>query len=105
MIKNVLEKEIEAYLRDQVKKLGGLCLKFVSPGFTGVPDRLIMIKPKIFFYVELKKKNKQLSPRQLFVKKQFKKLGFEVYRVDSKKEVKKIINEIRRKALPSIHNK
>ena len=40
-----LEKVIERKLRDGVKKLGGgaQCLKFESPGTSGVPDRLILL--------------------------------------------------------------
>ena len=36
------ESRIERRLVDGVKKLGGMCLKFVSPGTPGVPDRLII---------------------------------------------------------------
>lgn len=35
------EKTVEAYLRREVKKAGGLCEKHVSPGQKGVPDRLV----------------------------------------------------------------
>lgn len=38
------EKEVEQYLNKRVKNdLRGLSLKFVSPGFNGVPDRIILI--------------------------------------------------------------
>ena len=36
-----MEKDIESYLRKRVTAAGGLALKLVCPGFTGVPDRLI----------------------------------------------------------------
>ena len=40
----MLEKEVERYLREQVKKrLGGMALKFVSPGLSGVPDRVVLL--------------------------------------------------------------
>lgn len=35
------EKEIEKMLVNAVKIHGGLALKFVSPNFNGMPDRLI----------------------------------------------------------------
>ena len=38
----MLEKEFESKMTDIVKSLGGLCLKFESPGNTGVPDRLVI---------------------------------------------------------------
>ena len=36
------EKEIEKMLVNAVKIHGGLALKFVSPNFNGMPDRLIL---------------------------------------------------------------
>ena len=32
------EREIERKLVSEVKKRNGICLKWVSPGFDGVPD-------------------------------------------------------------------
>lgn len=37
------EKEIEAALVKAAKKRNGLVLKFVSPGMSGVPDRLVLL--------------------------------------------------------------
>ena len=36
------EKQIEQKLVQAVRKIGGMCLKFVSPIFDGMPDRLII---------------------------------------------------------------
>lgn len=38
MRESVVEKKLAA----EVKKRGGLAVKFVSPGFNGVPDRLVL---------------------------------------------------------------
>lgn len=38
--KPVREKKVEAAHRDGVKAEGGLSLKWVSPGYAGVPDRI-----------------------------------------------------------------
>ncbi|PTY76230.1 nuclease, partial [Heyndrickxia sporothermodurans] len=35
------ERDIEIYLRDEVKKIKGRAYKFESPGNAGVPDRLV----------------------------------------------------------------
>ena len=35
----MIEKDIEKYLVRQVKQMGGLALKFVSPSMAGVPVR------------------------------------------------------------------
>ena len=37
------EKEVERKLVSAVKKRGGICPKWVSPGFDGVPDRLVLL--------------------------------------------------------------
>ena len=37
------EKVIEHKLLTEVKKIGGLALKFVSPGYDGVPDRIVLL--------------------------------------------------------------
>ena len=36
------ESTIEAYLVSEVKKAGGVALKFVSPGRVNVPDRIVI---------------------------------------------------------------
>lgn len=39
----MLEKDIEARLKRGVERAGGLCLKWVSPGCTGVMDRIVLL--------------------------------------------------------------
>lgn len=36
------EKIIERKLVKTAKNMGGIALKFVSPGFDGVPDRIVL---------------------------------------------------------------
>lgn len=58
------EKQIESYLRDEVKKIGGKAYKFVSPGNAGVPDRLIVFPGGRIIFVELKAPGKVSTPLQ-----------------------------------------
>lgn len=95
-----MEKDIEKYLRLKVKKMGGLALKFVSPSFTGVPDRVVLLPNVAVFFVEVKNTGQKMRPRQEYVKKQFEKLGLEVYTVDSKEK----IDEILTKKISRIYN-
>ena len=64
-----LEKVIERKLRDGVKKLGGgaQCLKFESPGTSGVPDRMILLPGGHTVFVELKQVGKRERMRQTYV--------------------------------------
>ena len=75
----MLEKEIEAHLRDSVRSLGGLCLKFVTPGFTGVPDRLVLLPGGNLCFVETKRPGQRERQRQSFVQRMLRKLGFTVF--------------------------
>ena len=70
------EKEIEQKLVDTVKKHGGICPKFVSPGFSGMPDRIVLLPKGKFAFVELKAPNKKPRPLQVARHKLLMGLGF-----------------------------
>ena len=77
------EKLLEAKLRDKIKKLGGLALKFYCMSFTGMPDRLVLMPGGRVYFVELKSEGKKPSARQKIVIGMLKKLGFEVWVIDT----------------------
>ena len=56
------EFKIEDYLKEQVEKIGGKCYKFVSPGYDGMPDRIVVFSGCVIF-VETKRPGKK--PRAL----------------------------------------
>lgn len=58
------ESKVEKHLATQVKKLGGLCWKFVSPNLRGVPDRVVVIPGGRVFFVELKAPGRTLRINQ-----------------------------------------
>lgn len=88
------EKTIENKLRQQVLNNGGLCLKFVSPSFDGVPDRIILMPNGKIAFAETKAEGKTLRPLQERRKRQFEKLGFKVYVVDNTAMIGGVIDEI-----------
>ena len=45
---------IEAKLKREVEKRGGMCMKWVSPGTSGVPDRIVLLPGNRVYFVELK---------------------------------------------------
>jgi len=95
----MLEKEIERRLRDGVKAAGGLCLKWESPGYTGVPDRMILLPGGRILFVELKAPGKKERPRQRVVQQILTRLGFMVFpSVDSPDKVRAIIDICREAA-------
>jgi len=82
------EKQIESYLRDEVKKIGGKAYKFVSPGNNGVPDRLICLPGGRIAFVETKAPGKKSSAQQRVQQARLRAMGFTVYaEVDSKRKV------------------
>lgn len=83
----ILEKAIEAYLRNQVKKRGGIAFKFVSPGYNGVPDRLVIMPGGRVYFVEVKNERGRLSPLQLRCHNMLDALGIRVYVLWSKEDV------------------
>lgn len=60
----VRENKVERYLDDQVKRIGGITRKWVSPGRDGVPDRIVIRNGKVVF-VEVKTTDGKLSPAQV----------------------------------------
>lgn len=90
----MLEKEIEREFKKRIMRLknGVLCLKLVCPGFTGVPDRMILLPSANVIFVELKKPGKKERKRQLYVQGLLRKLGFEVYStVNTMEQIDEII--------------
>lgn len=72
-----LEKEIEEKLRVMVTRHGGLCLKWVCPGWAGVPDRIILLPGGVVMFVELKRpKGSKASPMQVWWARRLRGLGF-----------------------------
>ena len=55
------ESVIENKLVREVRKRGGLCYKFISPGNPGVPDRIVITPEGRTVYVELKTEIGQLE--------------------------------------------
>jgi hypothetical protein len=91
----MLEKTLEYKLRDKIKALDGLCLKWQCPGWTGVPDRIVLMPGGRIYFVELKNGNKGvLSPRQVVVHKVLLKLGFQVWVITNNEEINEFIESI-----------
>ena len=91
----MLESYYEDKLRKRVKALGhgARCLKFESPGFTGVPDRMILLPGGNLIFVEMKQPGKKERKRQEYVHGVLRGLGFEVIpTVDSMEQIELVID-------------
>ena len=90
----ITEKNIEQKLVKEVKNAGGLAMKFVSPGFDGVPDRIILMPGCKVAFAEIKAPGKKLRPLQERRKRQLESLGLLVYCIDRPEQIGEILNEI-----------
>lgn len=88
-VKILLEREIESYLNENVKKRGGRSYKFMSPGNSGVPDRIVVFPGGRVVFVELKTETGRLSALQVAQIRRLERLGADVrvlYGLDDVKE-------------------
>lgn len=88
------ESKIEAYLKKEITKLNGLCLKWVAPGTRGVPDRIIIMPQGKTYFVEMKQEKGRIDKLQKYVHKQFAARDHHVYVLWSKSEVDEFISEV-----------
>ena len=88
------EREIERKLVAAVKSRGGICPKFVSPGFDGMPDRVVLLPHGKIGFVEVKRPGEQPRPLQTARHKILRKLGFLVFVLDGEEQIGGIIDEI-----------
>lgn len=89
------EKVIEKKLVQSVKSAGGIALKFVSPGFDGMPDRIVLIPDGHIGFVEVKAPGEKPRPLQIARHALLRRLGFKVYILDDEQQIGGILDEIR----------
>ena len=90
----MLEKEVEKFLVREVKKIGGISFKFISPGNAGVPDRIVILPNGRVVFVELKTDKGKLTKLQELQIKKISDLGADVRVLRGIEGVKEFINEI-----------
>ena len=88
------ESQLERKLFERIKKMGGMALKFISPGRAGVPDRIILMPEGKIYFVEMKSRRGEINPIQEYVFEKFKNLGFEVRILNSEEKIKNFLQEI-----------
>ena len=88
------EKRVEKIFTDAVKKMGGMAVKFTSPGLDGVPDRIVLLPGRKIAFVELKAPGKKPRPLQEKRMRQLECLGFPVYVVDRVEQIGGVLDEI-----------
>lgn len=88
------EKTIEQKLVQAVKRVGGICPKFVSPGYDGMPDRLILLPGGRIAFAEIKASGKKPRALQTARHGMLQNLGFPVYVIDAAEQIQKVLDEM-----------
>lgn len=92
------ESAVERVLQKSIKQQGGWCLKFVSPGTAGVPDRICLLPGRVLAFVELKAPGKHVRDGGLqeFWGRELQMLGFRWYEVSTTEEARRLAADLGR---------
>lgn len=88
------ERNIESKLVNAVRAKGGMCLKLISPGMDGMPDRIVLLPGARKGFVEVKAPGKKPRPLQLKRHEQLRNLGFHVFVLDDPEQIPEILGMI-----------
>jgi hypothetical protein len=88
------EKITERKLVEEVKAMGGIAPKFVSPGFDGMPDRLVLLPDGKCGFVEVKRHGEKPRPLQEARHGMLRRLGFKVYVLDESEQILRILKDM-----------
>nr|DAQ66882.1 MAG TPA: Nuclease [Caudoviricetes sp.] len=88
------EKLMEQKLTKAAKHIGGIAIKIVSPGFDGMPDRMVLLPEGRMGFVEVKQPGKVPRPLQAARHRMLRRLGFKVCVLDDAEQIKTILTEI-----------
>jgi hypothetical protein len=85
------EKLVERKLVELIKLNGGMCIKLLCNHILGLPDRLCLFPGAKIAFVELKTTGEKPKKIQLYMHTKLRKLGFEVFVIDSVQGVKDFV--------------
>ena len=88
------EKAIEKKLTLAVKAAEGIAPKFTSPGFDGMPDRIVLLPGGRMAFVEVKTPGEKPRPLQLARHRLLRGLGFKVFVLDDECQIGGLLDEI-----------
>ena len=84
-----------AKLINAIKEAGDIASKFISPGFDGMPDRIVLLPGGRMGFIEVKAPGKVPRPLQEARHGLLRGLGFKVYVLDDERQIGGLLDEIR----------
>ncbi len=91
---SLYEHQIEDDFALRCTAAGHLCLKFVSPGFPGVPDRLVLTKRGRVALVEVKAPGQKPRRTQPAVQALLRGMGFRVEVIDTQAQASALLRDL-----------
>ena len=95
------ERDIEKWMREKIEQLGGVFMKWVSPGNDGVPDRIAILPGGCVYFIELKKDGERPRKLQRWQQTRLRRLGCDVRTVEGLREARQFIEEVVDRAVQS----
>lgn len=87
------ESDIETYLRKQSEKKGFMCMKFISPGTNGVPDRILIGHGQTIF-IETKAPGKKQRILQEKISECMIRHGAKIFVIDTKEKADRLLQKL-----------
>jgi hypothetical protein len=88
------EKTIEKKLIITAKDMGGIAPKFISPGFDGMPDRIVLLPGGRMGFIEVMAPGKVPRPLQEARHRMLRRLGCKVYVLDRAEQIIQILEDV-----------
>jgi Holliday junction resolvase len=90
-----LEKDVERKLVRGIRNQGGMCRKFVSPGWAGAPDRIVLLPGGRMYFIEMKRPGEEPEPLQQHRIEELQALGFNARAINTEEDVNIFLKEVR----------
>lgn len=88
------EYAVEKHLVQKTQECGGICLKFISPGIAGVPDRIVILPGGKIGFAEMKAPGKKPRRLQRNVLRKMYQLGCRVCVIDNPESAENFIRRL-----------
>lgn len=92
----MIEYAVEKHLISVTRACGGMCIKFTSPGMSGVPDRIVILPGGKIGFAELKAPGKKPRRLQRNVLRRLYRLGCRVCVIDNPESAESFVRRLAR---------